>query len=216
MEIHHIDQQSNSGDNSVSNGIPLCFDCHADAGQYNVNHPKGTRFSAQELRIHRDRWFEMVEQLPGSIEVTSDVELDRRVAFEINEYMTSESTYLTLRDKMSWPGFPNAVYESWGRLVEDSRCPDMWFTDQSLEVRRRAFVDLLSSILESFNEKASYWENSNTVRLKPIYSIEQSDYEERLELAALIDARLSEAIGLYDQLVYEARQRLKLDIRLKT
>ena len=56
MEIHHIDQ---NGGNSEDNGIPLCLDCHAEVRAYNPSHPKGRKYSASELRKHRDQWFEL-------------------------------------------------------------------------------------------------------------------------------------------------------------
>lgn len=43
--------------------IPLktqyhCFDCHADMGGVNPEHPKGNSYSPSELRKHRDAWYE--------------------------------------------------------------------------------------------------------------------------------------------------------------
>ena len=60
IEVHHIEQESESEDNSFENAIGLCFDCHADAGHYNPGHPRGTKLSASELRRARNRWFEIV------------------------------------------------------------------------------------------------------------------------------------------------------------
>ena len=60
VEVHHIIPASEGGADTLENAIPLRFDCHADAGHYNPSHPKGTRFSTQELRSHRDAWYEHV------------------------------------------------------------------------------------------------------------------------------------------------------------
>ena len=62
VEVHHIEPESMSHDNSIGNAIALCFDCHADAGHYNVRHPKGNRISVAELRRHRDRLWKLVEE----------------------------------------------------------------------------------------------------------------------------------------------------------
>lgn len=40
IEVHHIEPESVSHDNTISNAIALCFDCHAEAGHYNPKHPK--------------------------------------------------------------------------------------------------------------------------------------------------------------------------------
>lgn len=61
VEVHHIIPESISHDNSIANAIPLCFDCHADAGHYNLSHPRGTKFSPDELRRHRSNWYSTVE-----------------------------------------------------------------------------------------------------------------------------------------------------------
>lgn len=60
VEVHHIIPESISSDNSYENAISLCFDCHADAGHYNPKHPRGTKFSPNELKKAKDRWIEKV------------------------------------------------------------------------------------------------------------------------------------------------------------
>ena len=60
MEIHHMVPRSQGGDDTEDNGIPLCFDCHAEAETYNPNHPRGRRLTPAELKRHRDQWFEIV------------------------------------------------------------------------------------------------------------------------------------------------------------
>ena len=60
IEIHHIEPKAEGGEDSYENAIPLCFDCHADAGHYNANHPKGTKYTRPELIRHRDRMYKLV------------------------------------------------------------------------------------------------------------------------------------------------------------
>lgn len=55
--------ESNGGGTTYENCVPLCFDCHAEAGHYNSNHPKGTKYSPTELRAHRDLWYRAVQDL---------------------------------------------------------------------------------------------------------------------------------------------------------
>ena len=40
--------------------IPVCFDCHSDMRSYDFKHPKGSKYTPDELRQHRDRWYEKV------------------------------------------------------------------------------------------------------------------------------------------------------------
>lgn len=60
IELHHIIQKSDGGEDSFENCIPLCFDCHADVKAYNSHHPKGTKFTESELKRHRDNWYKQV------------------------------------------------------------------------------------------------------------------------------------------------------------
>ena len=57
MELHHIKQAADGGDDSIENCIPLCLNCHADVKAYNPRHPKGRKFTETELRGHRDKYF---------------------------------------------------------------------------------------------------------------------------------------------------------------
>lgn len=56
VEVHHILPVAKGGKDVADNAIALCFDCHADAGHYNDKHPRGTKFSSEELRYARDMW----------------------------------------------------------------------------------------------------------------------------------------------------------------
>lgn len=72
MEVHHIVPEANGGDDSPENGIPLCLDCHANVEHYNAKHPRGNKFTPEELRKHRDQWFAITgvpewQQRPGAL-----------------------------------------------------------------------------------------------------------------------------------------------------
>lgn len=64
MEIDHIKQAKDGGPSTSENGIPVCFECHAEIHLYNPDHPKGRRFRESELRRHRDQWFQLCEKHP--------------------------------------------------------------------------------------------------------------------------------------------------------
>ena len=57
IELHHIKQAADGGDDSADNCIPLCFDCHAEVKAYNNHHPKGRKFTEKELKGHRDKCY---------------------------------------------------------------------------------------------------------------------------------------------------------------
>ena len=63
-DVHHIVQEADGGANTIDNAIALCPKCHGEAGHYNPRHPLGTKYSPQELRRHRDQWWELCTQNP--------------------------------------------------------------------------------------------------------------------------------------------------------
>ncbi|MDO9528220.1 MAG: HNH endonuclease, partial [Syntrophales bacterium] len=67
VEVHHILPRAEGGQDTEDNAIALCMDCHLAAGHYNSRHPKGTRYSTEELRKHKAAWIQTVAR--GSIQV---------------------------------------------------------------------------------------------------------------------------------------------------
>lgn len=67
IELHHIVHQSEGGLNNDDNCIPLCLSCHADMSSYDHHHPKGRKYSREELRKHRSDWYESVQASLGHV-----------------------------------------------------------------------------------------------------------------------------------------------------
>lgn len=64
IETDHIIPAADSHDHSIENAIPVCFDCHAEIHAYNPKHPRGRRFTPEELRMHKDQWLRICETRP--------------------------------------------------------------------------------------------------------------------------------------------------------
>lgn len=60
IEAAHIVAEAEGGPNTEENCIPLCFDCHAEIGHYNRDHPKGNKYRPAELRVLRDETYAWV------------------------------------------------------------------------------------------------------------------------------------------------------------
>ena len=61
IEAAHIIDEHKGGTNDEGNGIPVCLDCHQEIGAYDPKHPKGNKFTHQELRARRDRLYRLVD-----------------------------------------------------------------------------------------------------------------------------------------------------------
>lgn len=79
MELHHIKQKSDGGDDSEDNCIPLCFNCHASVKSYNPHHPKGLKYSEEELKLRRNEIYEFVKNKVVSNYMEEDIEKAKRL-----------------------------------------------------------------------------------------------------------------------------------------
>jgi hypothetical protein len=61
IECHHILPEADGGGNEFENCIPLCFDCHGEVMAYNPRHPKGTKYTSEELTRRRNDFYAAVE-----------------------------------------------------------------------------------------------------------------------------------------------------------
>jgi len=78
IETDHIELKAAGGDDDIENAIPVCFDCHAEIHSYNDQHPRGRKFTADELRLHKKQWLEVCDTMPGELFTerrTADVEV---------------------------------------------------------------------------------------------------------------------------------------------
>jgi HNH endonuclease len=49
MQCHHITPQSDGGDDTFENCIPLCLECHGEVMAYNPKHPIGKMYTPEEM-----------------------------------------------------------------------------------------------------------------------------------------------------------------------
>ena len=70
LEVHHITPESKGGKDIYENAIALCFECHAWAGHYFSGHPKGSKYSPEQICAAREQWYAKVEAGQVSIPVT--------------------------------------------------------------------------------------------------------------------------------------------------
>lgn len=64
IETDHILQPPEGGLDTVENAIPVCFECHAEIHSYNDKHPRGRKFTTDELKRHKQQWLELCKNKP--------------------------------------------------------------------------------------------------------------------------------------------------------
>lgn len=67
METDHIVQPRDGGPGDIENAIPVCFDCHAEIHSYNDSHPRGRKFTPDELRAHKMQWLTFCAAHPEAL-----------------------------------------------------------------------------------------------------------------------------------------------------
>jgi hypothetical protein len=135
IELHHIKQMKDDGEDSLDNCLPLCFDCHADVMQYNPNHPKGKKYTETELKRHRNNWFEKIKKSEGSaITESSYLNLDKVTFQRLNELLDSKKLmYFIKQNNFVMGSFPDKIYQDIHSFLVECELPEFEFIDADLE-----------------------------------------------------------------------------------
>jgi len=67
IEIDHIVPRADDGPDTIDNAIPVCFECHAEIHSYNDQHPRGRKFTPEELHGHKEQWLAMCTNNPEAM-----------------------------------------------------------------------------------------------------------------------------------------------------
>lgn len=152
IELHHIIQSSEGGEDSYENCLPLCLDCHAEVKAYNPKHPKGRKYTESELRKHRDRWYEKVKNEHLLIIHPDCVDLDRKLFLKIREILPSTGGSISFtRNHIYTEPFRIEVHDNLQKYRLQCKNPDFEFIDSDLEIRRCELTDSLESFLETLS-----------------------------------------------------------------
>ena len=160
MEVHHIIQEADGGPNTLDNAIPLCFDCHCDAGHYNNRHPKGTKFSIQELTKSRDAWYKIVSEksIPEKLIISEHI--------QVNYFVLHT---LEILEKTLKQDFTSINYFGGNCYLQQNEISEFW-----------------SSLLKSHEQDFEYnIEQKFIVELSTFSSI--TEYEDEYDDVTLID-----------------------------
>lgn len=145
IELHHIRQKADGGEDTFENCIPLCFDCHSDMGKADPKHPKGKQYSENELIKHRDNWYAKAADTQ-TISCIELAESDRNLFSEICSYFTDDVLYL-LRDHPFGGLFKSSYVRPLLDLSHRLQNPLCVFINTDLEKLRTNLDDNLHNFL---------------------------------------------------------------------
>ncbi len=206
IELHHIKQKADGGEDSYDNCIPLCFNCHAKVKAYNPHHPKGKKFTESELVKHRDNWYKKValgftkplDQEPNKL----DYEL-----FDEIKTMLNDSTleyYLTKLDLRN--SFDNSIFNSLNNFLYSSNKPEFEFIDEELEKLKGSLLNSITRFL-TFKTKNTFPTDTGQQAIRcwhESYDLyDENDWKSATEFNGLAD----EVWNDYCNLIRECRRR---------
>lgn len=212
IECHHIEPESNGGDDSLSNCMPLCFDCHAEVQHYNPQHPKGTSFRPSELRAHRDSWFVRASQTTPAIFDDERRSVDRVLFLKLREQLPESLARKLLND------------HCWGQPISSEMLDKIYGIDHFLRKIDSEFLDPTCEGYRAqfFQAFTRFWQNNDFIQISPLdgnpnfYRLPKewtrsSDPEIRKQFTDCMNNlnRLSsEAFVVYESMVRELRRLL--------
>lgn len=180
MELHHIKQKADGGEDTYENCIPLCLDCHAEVKMYNPHHPKGKRYTENELIIHRDRWYSKIK---SSLQFHAEerfMRLDKEV-FKVIRMQIFESGLINFLKEHDFGGaYKLDKFDPLHDLMHDiENNPEFEFIDADLE---QAYANLCDSIRRFLGYSAL---NTFTHEVMSGYKYVPLDWLERNEETAI-------------------------------
>jgi hypothetical protein len=206
MELHHIKQKADSGEDSFENCIPLCFNCHAIVKAYNPNHPKGKKISESELIRHRDNWYKKV-----SLGFTKPLnqepnKLDFQLYNEIKIMLSDTNLEYYLSDFDLGNSFNNDVFSSLNGFLYSSNKPEFEFIDEELEKLKGNLANSITRFL-SFKAVNTFATDTGQQAIKCWHESRDFYDEEDRKSVAEFNGLADEVWNDYCYFVKECRRR---------
>lgn len=182
VEVHHIIPEEQGGKNTFENAIALCFDCHADAGHYFSKHPKGSKFSPDELKKHRDKWYEIVkcnkiqvDESLSDINTPNDVkEIIKNPLKYLSENIILKYDAISVKDKI----IVKYNDENIGR-VDGKRTTLLWFELWNKTNVEIVFNQIIMQNIIPFHYSSEYWDPIPTKGLSDDHILRELLYRYR-------------------------------------
>jgi hypothetical protein len=164
IETDHITQKADGGSDDIDNAIPLCFECHAETHLYNPRHPRGRKYTPEELRAHRDQWIKLCEtsaqslaSVPARIDVgplqgvVDELEFNQLIALRVDREIGAQ---------LEAAQFDRCVSSGATSLIED-KLKGLIYTAYASIKRANAFVAAMPAFTPGSNAWAEAFNRAN-------------------------------------------------------
>jgi hypothetical protein len=213
IELHHIIQVAEGGQDSYENCIPLCLDCHAEVKAYNPKHPKGRKYTNSELRGHRDRWYEKVNNDSYLIVHPDWIELDRKLFLKIRALLPSAegSIYFLRRNSSHGSPYDPKVHDGSREYVLQCENPEFEFIDADLEIRRSQLTDGIKNFLNELDGVAFYHKTKWPGMMMIYPDIKYTNPDTYKQAIKDVSKAANTVCSAYDDLVRLGRRKLAVE-----
>lgn len=206
MELHHIVAVAEGGDDTYDNCIPLCLDCHAEVRAYDPKHPKGKKYTASELKGHRDRWYEKISKSHATTTNPDHANIDKQLFIQIRTILPSTGSIEFVRDHDYGGLFPIGAHNDLYNFRSYAKRPECEFMDSDLEGLRARLTEEIGRFLDRIGQYTFVLETRpNFCRVEP--------NEHDFERAGLFEERRQELNDLADRISHTYREFVQMGRR---
>jgi HNH endonuclease len=214
IELHHIIQKSEKGEDSYDNCIPLCLDCHAEVKAYDPKHPKGRKYTESELMEHKSRWYEKLKNACFLLVHPECIELDRKLFLKIRAILPATGGSITfIRNHIYTDPWLLEVHDDLNKYRLHCQNPNFEFIDLDLEIRRCQLtesIEKFKTILSTVGFTTDNWtEEYRYMAVYPDIKYSKPD----IYYQATDDVHLSadKLCSAYDDLIRLGRRKLAVE-----
>jgi hypothetical protein len=173
---------------------------------YDHKHPKGTKYTTEELRRHRDAWYVKVSASPGASYPSTSKDQDATSYHGLVALLPFDGVMSYVQSKDFGAPFQLSKLEPLDEFAEKARDPSREFLDADLEGMRRKLIDAVAEFRCYMSTHTWPMSESEYQAIPREWEDDQPD-----RFVKTIDKLndLSRAVTTsYTELVREARRRL--------
>lgn len=211
IELHHVVQKAEGGTDTFENCIALCFDCHADMRSYDHNHPKGTKYTPNELRRHRDLWYRKVIGSPAPQYTQQSAKIDGSVFLWLKEVLPwNGSIVFAKENNFAGFSFSRSKLDDFNRFLWQCDDPSHEFIDADLEGLRGQLIADIAKFVDLIGTNT--WPLRDTTDRNSVPEEWEYEQPERFDrVVGEIHGLGKEIADCYVTMVRECRRRLGVE-----
>lgn len=216
MQCHHITPQSDGGDDTFENCIPLCLECHGEVMAYNPKHPIGKMYTPEELKRRRDEWYESVTNAPTAVLDQRHMEIDRQLLARLRQRLPPQCAKAFFCDQSYRENFPRLVPALLQHLSAFGIEVESEFLDPTLEALFAEFRSSVDEMLKKSGIAQADTIDEQSLKFSENYPSNPSErhkyVQRRGKLVRRVEAAARSVYQAYANLVRECRRKLSVDL----